>query len=416
MLIKLVGLVGTGAAMNCAGPESAFDRFPIGIDVELGPILISAQEAGGELRTAVIDTLSPITVLDTPTDTVRRDVELVLLGTGPTGPIPRASFSDLRIFDFHPCVDSTPCLIGAQSTTREFTSIVGANALSRGAARFELAQSTMRLFPDIGGTNAAQGRQCRAVFANPFAGGGTLVIGGTETTYSGERIAIGGCLAFDGLTTDKTMQGVDALFVLSTAIGKTLLSESAFARYQRYCADTTMCTMPAELGDYRVFLPSGGVDGKLVRLERLALVGEKSANRGPCAELNANYVMLVDGCNVAPRVPECPCDPDDSDRFCEAAGAIEMPADFEVLVVPDDLPLLQALRNELRPEFAEVDGILGVEVLRNAALDIDIDYPNNRVLAHCADDNACVARPGITGKAMREDISHCPGVIEANVL
>ncbi len=54
---------------------------------------------------------------------------------------------------------------------------------------------------------------------------------------------------------------------------------------------------------------------------------------------------------------------------------------IDVLVISDDEPVLQALRTELAPDQANVDGILGTEVM--LGLVIDADYPNNRMLMRC---------------------------------
>ncbi len=42
---------------------------------------------------------------------------------------------------------------------------------------------------------------------------------------------------------------------------------------------------------------------------------------------------------------------------------------------------MQTVRAELRPDQPEVDGILGTSAL--AALEMDVDYPHDRVLARC---------------------------------
>jgi len=68
------------------------------------------------------------------------------------------------------------------------------------------------------------------------------------------------------------------------------------------------------------------------------------------------------------------------------------PAPIEVVVVPDTSPVLQALRAELRPARPEIDGILGIDALGGAVL--DVDYPHNRVLMRCVPPAAtCVADP-----------------------
>jgi hypothetical protein len=96
-------------------------------------------------------------------------------------------------------------------------------------------------------------------------------------------------------------------------------------------------------------------------------------------------------------------------EFCDAPAMIELapidPAErIEVLVVPDKERTLQALRTELRPDQAEVDGVLGTNVLRNA--EIDVDYPHDRLIARCAD-AGCTARPQLARDEDRLQIRSC---------
>ena len=70
---------------------------------------------------------------------------------------------------------------------------------------------------------------------------------------------------------------------------------------------------------------------------------------------------------------------------CRAAAVTDVrpPGGLPFVIVGDELRLLQALRIELRPTVAEVDGILGASALVNAR--VDLDYPNGRVLWRCGE-------------------------------
>ena len=73
-------------------------------------------------------------------------------------------------------------------------------------------------------------------------------------------------------------------------------------------------------------------------------------------------------------------------------------------MIADDEPILQALRTELRPDQAEVDGILGTNAMRIAEL--DIDYPHDRMLARCTAPG-CSARPALPEVEDREHVKAC---------
>jgi len=155
--------------------------------------------------------------------------------------------------------------------------------------------------------------------------------------------------------------------------------------------------MPAldQLPTTTVYLASGAINGRAGTLRRLALAGEANDRRGPCTEVYANYMMAGDECTRRTTISEddCPCT---SGRFCRAGAVIELTTSVDVVVVDDLHPMLQALRNELRPDLAEADGILGVGAL--AGLTMDLDYPNSRMIARCSDPASCSVRPEVRNR------------------
>ena len=376
-----------------------------------GPVLVELGADDGELFLAAVDTLSPLTVVDSfesgePLPTPRRRrVDLTMYATdGSPDPVARSRYTNINVLDVHPCPvavidpDNPPpeqqCRIGLDGAEQIVRGVLGADLLSRKAVRFDFAASTMRFFPDIAGDDAARGRACDAVFSAPFHGGGTLRVSGAEVAFTGRRIAMGACLAFDASEPNDVQRGVPALFLVSTALGTTLISESAYERYRAFVGDATEV---ASLPTATLHLVSGPVTVRRASVNRIALVGEEAADRGPCKEMYANHQMTVDACRKQNLSgDDCPC----SDAtFCRTGAVLELSAgdatDIEVLVVSDSLPLLQELRDELRPGLPEVDGILGTNAL--AAVSLDIDYPNNRVVARCTDQRllVCAARPKV---------------------
>jgi hypothetical protein len=88
----------------------------------------------------------------------------------------------------------------------------------------------------------------------------------------------------------------------------------------------------------------------------------------------------------------CTCTGNNPD--CSAGAAAELRREVPVVILDDAHPLLQGIRNELRPNFAEVDGLIGMETLGSFLL--DVDYPGGRLIFRCAG-GVCKHRPHIDG-------------------
>jgi hypothetical protein len=239
------------------------------------------------------------------------------------------------------------------------------------------------------------------VFPSPFSGGGTLTLGGSEAEFSSSRVALSACLHYDVASSSS---GADVLMVLSSGISVSVLSESAYERYRQRVGDAGMAPALADLPPGQVHLPSGTVAARMGTITRAALVGEGSDERGPCQEVYANHVLSVDGCRD-PTAPVRPCPCADGDTFCSTAATVELDRTFPVAVISDLDPLLQALRNELRPRYPEVDGILGLGAL--APTSVDIDYRNSRLLFRCEDQSECTARPEVRSESTLPEIAAC---------
>lgn len=381
------------------------DQFPIFVDRSSGGVLVGLAE-GSQHRTAVLDVLSPMTLIDrgpnTPVSIDETDLTVLGARGGPMGDLdlPRAAFVSKQVTTLHPC-DAPVCEIGTPTAPRGFDALIGLDAFSSDALRLALGSDQIFILPDIAGSELHRSRSCDAVLPSPFRGGGTLVIGGTELGFSNWRIAIDTCLAFNPdqfATQDK--RGSDALLVVSTALGISILSESAYARYREL--DATIPELVA-LPQSQVNLPSGPVSGHLTTLPKLALVGNSSANpRAPCRQVWASHLLASRGCLPG---DDCPCT--DNDTFCAVPAIVEVSEPVRVLVVADSNPTLQALRTELRPDRPEVDGILGADALRS--LELDIDYAHDRLLSRCTDRSVCAARPVLADREARVYVNGCLG-------
>jgi hypothetical protein len=419
----------------CTSSGVDVDQFPVAVDLTAGPVLIELDSNGDERFVATVDTLSPLTIVDSfraggEVATPRREqIDLTLYGTdGSANPVARMRYTTVNVLDIHPCPVDVPdpdnpppeqeCQVGQDGAQRTVNGVLGADLLSKGAVRFDFSASSMQFFPDIAGDDASRGRACDAVFGSPFHGGGTLRVSGAEVSFTGRRIAMGACLAFDASDQIREIErGVDALFLVSSALGTTIISESTYERYSAFVEGTPdLDTLPTQT----LHLIDGPVTARAGSINQVALVGEEADDRGPCKEMFANHFMAVNGCrdnNLSGD--DCPC----SDAtFCRTGAVLELSVDDErddqgalvtegagidVLVIPDSDPLLQELRDELRPGLPEVDGIIGANAL--AAVSMDVDYPNDRVIARCTDDDlsVCIARPKVLTVDTTDEIFEC---------
>lgn len=434
--------VAVGALGGCTLITDSFltndfsgDPFPVNIDTTSGAIMVGMRHPGLGDRPAVLDLLSPFTVIDQDPalDPTVSYVDLTLLGArNPSGPldlstvVPRAVFPEAQLVALHPCndecdagdlgCDPAQCNVGVAAARQPFQGIIGADVLAGDAVRLRLGDNQLFVLPDIGGSDRGRTLDCDAVFDSPYRGGGTLVISGTELPFGNRRITLQACLGEDpdpGPTpavAALNQNGTDALLVVSTSIGTSILDEAA---YQRYLLAHPAAPALANLPMDSVYLPSGLVSGHRTTIDRLALVAISTSNAlSPCRQLYAHrllttYALPPDLCQVNSNgvsLFDCPCK--DGSPLCPVPAIVELtpPAGIDVLVVSDDDPTLQALRAELRPDQPEVDGLLGTNALRTA--EIDVDYPHDRLLARCPGGN-CSARPQLAQASDICQINRC---------
>lgn len=395
------------------------DPAPIFVDTRSGAVLLGMTTRGTQ-HTAVIDVLSPLTLVDPGANVEPTvDAEDILLlgdvaGNAGTPQIPRAFFEAQQVLRLHPCANTTTtCELGTEMTEQPFDAILGADALAGDALRMRLGDNQVFVLADIGGSDGDRTNACDAVFPSPYRGGGTLIIAGTEVPFAGRRVTLQACLGPDPqLLIPQDQRGTDALFVLSSSIGPSLLSESAYERY-RYGHPTAppLSTLPAAT----VSLPSGPTSGRLATIDRMALVARSSSEPlAPCRQFYAHNLLIERNCLAA---DDCPCEESQTDSFCPVPASVDLvpTAGIQMLVVTDDHSTLQALRTEFRPALQEIDGILGTGAIRD--VELDVDYPHGRVLARCADAAAdtCTTRPAFDSETDRPRVRACPG-IETGVL
>lgn len=432
------------AVMACDGSVTTITPFPIAVDPSSVAIMVGVDlDRAGAPVPAVIDTMSPLTVvdpmiLDEPRARPRRrGHELTIYSAGAGEPVAQARFPGVGTLEIQTCAGTADdgdgaCVLGFEGEERPIPVILGADLWARGAIRFAFADDQISLFPDISGSNQARARLCETVFPEPFYGGGTLLVGGAEVSFNGRRIAVGACLLAESASggtgdlacpIDPDAGGPDAggpaplpdpgalsaLFVISTGVPISVVSASFFDRYRTACAALGV-SCDTELGAAETLhLASGPITVRRAAIMDLALVGEFSDERGPCQELYANAYMRRCGNCVSPAQDACPCD--DDDDFCRAGAAVTLRHAIEVAVVADTSVLLQALRDELRPALPELDGILAPSALE--PLVVDVDYTNNRVIARCDPErtDVCTTLPAVIDEDTRDETrSYCPSL------
>lgn len=407
-LLLVASLIGALANPlgGCSDNSFSGDAFPIHVDLSTGAVMVDVQR-GTATRTATLDVMAPITVFDQGPDAPvrRRSESLIVRGIRMPGDIentvPRAVLS-ADVFDLHPCsAEEYPCRVG-RTSERDFAAVIGADALAGDAVRFDFQHSDLYILPDIAGSNGDRTRLCDGVFPSPFRGGGTVLLDGAEVTFGGRRISIGACLDAEPRAAT-AFRGADALFVASTGVGISILTAAAYERWRVASKLATLTPFATLSGTAptSVRLSSGLISGWKVQVTRLALVATIGSNpRGPCNEVYAHY-LVRHACSTDDL--SCLCsDP----KACSVPAVVTIDRPVEVLVVVDSDPTLQALRAELRPDEAEVDGILGTDVM--ADLQVDVDYPHNRVLTRCAAGAAhCFNARQVAGVQDRQSVIDC---------
>jgi hypothetical protein len=410
--LRALSILALVMPVACTEDGRAIDPFPIRVDLSRGPVAVAINVGDGPIP-AIIDTGTPLTVLDPfeagePIPRVqRRNVSLTLIGLDDVGEptISRARFPGTPALDLHPCPDDALCRVGLDDDALEFRGIVGADVLARAAARFDFQAAELRFFPDTSGDTAQLTDDCHAVIGQAFAGGGTLSVAGTEVNFGALRPVVGACLDQADAPDDEE-RGSDALMMLSTGLGISVLAVSAYERY----ADATGAPPLESLPSGRLHLVSGAADVRLGQIGSLALVGslgdgnEEEEDRGPCRELHLNRLMAARACDDPDAgVDECPCPNQAS--FCPTAAAVELERSIDVAILEDGHPVLQALRDELRPETPELDGILGTQAL--ASLRLELDYFNDRMVMRCMLAGACKTLPQVRSVAALGRLDDC---------
>ena len=401
--------IAVGAALAGCGEIDTFsgDPYPISYVSRAGAVTVEVLAPGESPRAAVLEILSPLTVFDNGAATAprRRETTFDLLGRTSSGTtVSRARFTG-PVVEIHPCAMDA-CSVGDPAAPFPVTATVGADLLSGDALRFDFAAQQLFVLPDIAGSPQVRTELCDGVFIEPFQGSGTLLLEGAEVTFTSHRTVVESCIAPDTeQLTPPGKRGGDALFVLATGLGPNLMTEATYQRFRdaSLTAVPELATLPAATAQ----LLTGPITGRLAVVPRVSLVGtDPQEPRGPCRETWASvFLETADNREVCLPNVECPCRA--RDRACRAPSVVMLDpvAGVPFIVVPDTTPLIQDLRAELRPVVGEIDGVLGTDMF--AGIQLDVDYPNQRLLWRCIATEGCAVRPQFTGMNGQQDFTQC---------
>ncbi len=216
--------------------------------------------------------------------------------------------------------------------------------------------------------------------------------------------------------------GANVRLLISTALPGLLLSETAFRRLRGAAAETVLMGPPDATLQFpgqrattawKVTLGAHGAGGLVSALALLS----KERFLDPCAELarSRRQRSALQTCLDVANPPDCkkaaclidlsrgPQRPEQrcgysgqnaplacDDHYAPVAGVIEMDGPLDALVVPDDNDLLQGANGDVRNGAGAIDGIVGVSML--SRLQVEVDSPTNRLIAHCRCDGPATCR------------------------
>jgi hypothetical protein len=414
----LAGAAAAGAA-SCSEPCCVLDSQPIALRAGgRGELLARFAAAGetppGEAWDAVIDTGTPVSLWEggSTSQVELRSVRLLGAVDG-GGALPTRAVLERVV-----TVGSTLGAVGSPDSQVRPRLVLGGDmlvafSLEIGFARPEVVFWTRQPVPDD--FLSATGH---AVLRVDRKGGGELEARGLPDwlglrgphQYPSSSIVLRACVAPDAFSREATpphccrgdertfTTGTDMALVLGTGTGPLVLARAAWERLRQRMPGLAD---PAP-GSLLVAGSRAPIAAGFAKLPRLALVDRQassSTDPGPCVELGRarrlEQIAFRQAMNADAATCVEPCDQDlqTSDLgsvagqreypALDAAGYIELAGAIDVAVIDDSEPLLQTLRQEIRPEGPEIAGIVGAGALRDARLEMDYRSAPARAIFSC---------------------------------
>lgn len=429
LLAALLGLT----ACNLQPPIVTPAPIPVAHN---GGLYAYGATPGGDLFPLLIDTGTVLTTRGIPADaeTVYRFSQLRLFDRNQ---VPRALFRDLRI------IEAPLGTVGLPDALVDIGGVMGGDFLQLYSLRLRYGDDpSIALMPRESACSCAlaDAPACEAVFPFRLSGGGNFQLGSDIYTYPATRVTVDACLqpvvdpwrrglrCEDGqdLALGYRIQGepgVDVRFLVATGFSGVLLGATAYDRLcdaaRRYlgktCPGGSAAALLASAPTIEIRFPSPqSIIRRAARIQlgdlagdpplaALALIGREGL-LSACGELARSRRLRAhpppDGAcdsGARPRPGDCLqllttggsdiCGSPDrcNDMTQPAAAYIELtqlPTSIDLYLVDDAVPILVEANNDVRPRLSDIEGVIGNDLL--ALLEAQIDYPNRRIIAHCA--------------------------------
>jgi hypothetical protein len=409
-----LALAGAVAALaidaGCSEPCCTYDSRPIALERgQGGELMVLASLDGAPAGRAILDTGTPVTIWNAPLgeglpEVKRREVRL--LGPAPSGAAPPTRAILRRTMTVAAPLGT---VMGAEGPITP-VALLGGDLLVNFSVEVGFAAPQLVIWSEQPATDAFLSAAGYAVVHAKRRGGGELESAAPREgigprgpyQYPSSMLLLRGCAnpnLFDreqplparccGNDQRALASGTDLSLLLGTGFGPLVLSRSAWERVSR-----AVGAPPPPLTPGPLLVPTSDtpVMAQWSTLSRLALVdreADAAVDPGPCVELGRSrrleQVAVAQSRNADHALCALPCDQDPrtNNRAQNSAAYLELASEIPVAVIDDGDRLLQTLRAEIRPEGAELDGVLGAGALVNARVELDYRNQPARAIFSC---------------------------------
>lgn len=431
--------LGVGAVLaSCGAPSTVFDGRPIPLSRSASGGLLVVASAGDALATplepaavqsVLLDTGSSLTFWNVPDQGGVGNAELrtVSLLAPTTGDRP-AVRAVMRGFK---ALGTALSAVEATAGPTVVAAVLGGDALARLSLEFQLGPvPTLSLWDRLPATDAFLSASGYAVLRVPRSGGGQVNVRGRPDFLSlrgpyefpATRLVVRACAGPDVFDRngslpetccegdDRTFTtGIDLALVLGTGFGRTVLARSSWERVRAGLGGAVSeASGTVEHPTFRQPIPA-----TIVTIGRLALVDQESSDfddPGPCVELGRSrrleqialrQKVATDAEDQGVLDVSAPCaQPCDQDTRAagsprparNSAGYVELGGTLEIAVVDDQAEFLQFLREEIRPEGPDIDGVLGASTLSGTRLELVYRDSPSRLVFSCLQGDPATCR------------------------
>ena len=228
--------------------------------------------------------------------------------------------------------------------------------------------------------------------------------------------------------------GVDLSLMIDTGVGPLVLSASAWARVVAAAAlaQPTPITLPlpppapptpSPLPPLYVATWYKPIDVLLwATIPRFVLINLEAGpdeDPGPCVELGRSRrtelvsYWTVHNPDLGLCGARCDVDPNNTGEAANSAAYLEISGQIPVAVIADEDPFLAALRSDVLPEGAELDGLVGANALGRSRMELDYLSSPARAVFSCETDaprEACWAAARCPQLPDRSSVHYCFGL------